>query len=413
MRMLTVELKRIMKTRRSMILILAGLCLSILMAVIPILFVGANVHNADGSVQELNGISAIRYWRDIKVPSDGEVTPQKLKDALEAYKEVIKEYGDPQREEIPADVYLSKISPVEDLLRMLPTTYSVFSNGNLIPRSYLEIEADEIDSFYEACDQRLENIIKVDREPESTTQKVNSLYSKVDKPFLLYAGYTRDAFDYMCFAILFLVIIGVVLSAPLFSENYESGADQILRCTKHGRGKLARTKLIAGILPCAIMYIVGIAIHLIISDLSFGTITLKTSVQALYDTTSLPNLNLFQLQMVLALGGLLTLISVIAFTQFLSAKIERVAGTLGVSLLVTLSPIFIFAAAGNNWISAILPAAGVGLNNNLLMQLMDFRFLHLGSLSFWAPQVIMISTIVWIPICLILAVCSYCKHQVA
>jgi hypothetical protein len=104
---------------------------------------------------------------------------------------------------------------------------------------------------------------------------------------------------------------------------------------------------------------------------------------------------------------------VIAFTQFLSAKIERVAGTLGVSLLVTLSPIFIFAAAGNNWISAILPAAGVGLNNNLLMQLMDFRFLHLGSLSFWAPQVIMISTIVWIPICLILAVRSYCKHQVA
>ena len=412
MRMLGVELKRIIKTRRSMVLIIVGLCISMLMAVIPIMFVGANVHNSDGSVKELNGLSAIRYWREIKAPSDGEVTPQKLKDALKTYKQVESEYGDPNKEEVPINIYLSKISPVEDLLRMLPSTYSDFSNGNLIPRNLSEIKIDEVDSFYEACDKRIDNIIKVDREADSTVQKASSLYNKVHKPFMLYAGYTRDAFDYTCLAILFLVIISVVLCAPLFSENYESGADQIMRCTKYGRGKLARAKLIASILPCVFMYIVAITAHLLISDLSFGTITLKTSVQALYDTASLPNLNLLQLQIVLAIGGLLTLISVITFTQFLSAKFQRVAGTLGVSLLATLAPIFIYAAAGNNWVSAILPAGGVGLNNNLLMQLVDFRFIHLGSLSFWVPQVIMLSTVTWIPICLVLAVHAYCKHQV-
>jgi hypothetical protein len=76
-------------------------------------------------------------------------------------------------------------------------------------------------------------------------------------------------------------------------------------------------------LPSILIYVVGITVHLLISDLSFGMVTLKTSVQALYDTISLPSLNLFQLQIVLAVVGLLTLISVNAFTYFLSAKLEE------------------------------------------------------------------------------------------
>lgn len=412
MRLLKVELKRIIKSRRDVILMIAGICLSALLAVIPILFVSADVYDGNGTVQELNGISAIRYWREITASSDGEVTPDKLKAALATYQECIKKYGNPDGENFPRDVYIEKISPINDLLRLLPVTYSDFVDGNLIPRGLTDIDLDKLDSFYEACDTRLENVIKVDREPESTKQKAVSLYSKVDRPFKLYAGYTRDAFDYLCFSIMFLVIIGTVFSAPLFSENYESGADHILRCTKCGRGKLARTKVIANMLPSISIYVVGITIHLLISDLSFGTITLKTSVQALYDTISLPNLNLFQLQIVLAVGGLLTLISVNAFTYFLSAKLERVAGTICISLLAAVAPLFISAAAGTNWVSSILPAGGIGLTNNLLMQLVDFRFLHLGSYSFWTPQVTMLFTIIWVPIFLILAVRAYCRHRI-
>ena len=413
MRMLKVELKRILKSRRAVILMIAGICLSALLAVAPISFVSADVYDSNGKVQELNGLSAIRYWREIKAPSNGEVTPEKLKAALETYQKCVEEYGSPDSEDFPVDVYIDKISPIRDLLRLLPTTYSEYVNGNLVPRDLTEINIEEVDSFYEACETRLENVIKVEREPESTSQKAASLYNKVDRPFELYVGYDTNAFDYLCFCILFLVIIGVVLSAPLFSENYESGADQILRCTKYGRKKLAQTKMFANMLTSILMYIMGIIVHLLISDLSFGTTTLKTSVQAIYDTISLPNLNLFQLQIVLAVGGLLTLISVNALTYFLSSKFERTAGTISVSLIVTLAPLFIFAAFGNNWISSILPAGGIGLNNNLLMQLVDFRFLHLGTHSFWTPQVTMLFTIIWIPVFLILAVRSYCKHRVA
>lgn len=412
MRMLKVELKRIIKSRQAVILMIIGIFLSTLLAVTPVLFVSADIHDANGNVRELNGLSAIRYWRGITASSDGEVTPDKLKAALSTYQEFVEKYGNPESENFPRDIYIEKISPIDDLLRLIPVTYSDFVDGNLIPRGLTDIDLDELDSFYEACDGRLKNVIKVDREPESTSQKAVSLYSKVNRPFELYAGYTRDAFDYLCFSIMLLVIIGAVLSAPLFSENYESGADHILRCTKNGRGKLARTKVVANMLPGIMIYLVGISVHLLISDLSFGTETLKTSVQALYDTVSLPNLNLFQLQLVLALGGLLTMISVNAFTYFLSSKLDRVAATLTISLLSTLAPIFIFVAAGNNWVSCILPAGGVGLNNNLLMQLVDFRFLRLGAHSFWTPQITMLFTVIWIPVFLTLAVRSYCRHRI-
>ena len=209
---------------------------------------------------------------------------------MATYQHCVKEYGDPDSEEFPRDVYLDKISPISDLLRLIPVTYSEFSNGNLIPRNLVTVRPDELDSFYQACDERLENVIKVNREIDSTNQKASALYSKVDHPFMLYAGYSRDAFDYLCLSIMLLVIIGAVLSAPLFSENYESGADHILRCTKNGRGKLARTKVLANLLPGIVMYLAAISIHLLISDISFGSVTLKTSVQALYDTISLPSM---------------------------------------------------------------------------------------------------------------------------
>lgn len=414
MRLLKVEMKRIVKSRRSLILLSVGVCLSALLAIAPVLYVGVDIRDSNGNVvQELDGLKAIHYMRENQAPFDGEVTPEKLKEALSVYQECVKQYGDPDSEDFPADVYWEKISPRRGLLSSIVKTYNDFINGNLVPRSLENINVNELDGFYKATDTRLENVIKVEREPEETHKKAFQLYSRVDRPFELYAGYTRDAFDYLAFSILFLVIMGVIFSAPLFSENYESGADQIIRCTKFGRKELGITSLIANILPCVLMYIVGVTGHLLISDLSFGTVTLKTSVQALFDTISLPSMNLMQLQIAVAVGGLLTMISSIALTYYISSKLDRVAGVLSFSLLLTIAPVFVGAAIGNSWIISLLPGGGAGLNSSLLMQLVDFRFLHLGTHSFWTPQVTMLFTIIWIPVFLFLAVRTYCKHRVA
>ena len=51
---------------------------------------------------------------------------------------------------------------------------------------------------------------------------------------------------------------------------------------------------------------------------------------------------------------------------------------------------------GATWLSAILPSAGIGMQNNFLSQLANFNYLNIGGMSFWTsgpkkPYVILIS----------------------
>ena len=66
MRMLKVELKRIIKSRQTIILMIAGICLSALLAVAPILFVSADVYDDNGNVQ--GGSSRTRVDRNDDEP---------------------------------------------------------------------------------------------------------------------------------------------------------------------------------------------------------------------------------------------------------------------------------------------------------------------------------------------------------
>lgn len=127
---------------------------------------------------------------------------------------------------------------------------------------------------------------------------------------------------------------------------------------------------------------------------------------------NLPNINLGQLQICLVLAGLLSVVSCVCCTLFLSAKCKDALSVLLISMAVILIPILFYTALGVNWISAVLPSAGVGLQNNFLYQLINFDYLHIGGMSFWTPYVILISAAVETPVFLFLAVRSYCKHQV-
>ena len=105
-------------------------------------------------------------------------------------------------------------------------------------------------------------------------------------------------------------------------------------------------------------FALGKAVHLLILNMAFGTDCLKTSFQMLFSIINLSNINLGQLEIILAL-------------------------------------------------------AGIGLQNNLLYQLANFNYLYIGGMSFWTPYIILVSAAIEVPVFLLLAVRSYCKHQVA
>lgn len=107
-----------------------------------------------------------------------------------------------------------------------------------------------------------------------------------------------------------------------FSGEYQSGADSILRCAKHGRTRLAITKILASSMIVMVVYTMCITLHLAISDITFGTNCLQSSVQMLFSIINLPNWDLAQMQIVISLVGLISVLACVYCTFFIS-KMQR------------------------------------------------------------------------------------------
>lgn len=412
MRLFSLEIKRILKSRRTLILLLVAVILSVLTAYLPITFESINRPNGDGTVTELDGLDAIEYKQELYAATYGEVTPQIVKEALQTYQNCVKKYGAVEEENFPLDVNVKKIVPIRPLLKGLAETFADPLTG--IAADLMDIDPNDIDqSYYEKISEHLSDVMKNEqRDYLSAQQKASEKYAKVDKPFQLYAGISKDAFDYIEFYILFLSILCIAITAPIFANEYQTEGDSILRATKYGRVRLAITKISASCIISGILFVLGMVVHLLILNWAFGTDCLKTSFQMLFSIINLPNINLGQLQTILVLEGLLSVLATVSFTLFLSAKCKDSLTTLLISIVVLLMPMFAYAALGASWISSVLPTAGIGMQNNFLYQLVNFNYLHIGKMSFWTPYVILVSAAIEIPLFIVLSVRSYCKHQV-
>lgn len=412
MRLYRLELKRVLKARRTLILLAVALIMSVVMAYLPIMFESINRPNADGTVTELGGIEAIRFKRTYYSETYGTVTPQKVADALQSYQSIVKEYG--SLDDVPLDIYIEHILAIRPLLKGLTEAFGDPATG--MAADIMEIDPDEVvQSYYEKCAAHLNDVMENEQKDYPTAwQQANKKYVELEKPFQLYYGISRDAFDYVELYIFILSILCIAIAAPVFAGEYQTGSDSILRCTKYGRAKLAITKILASGSIFVVVFAFGMTIHLLISDLAFGMDCLKSSFQMLFSIINLPNLNLGQLQVILALTGLLSMLASVSFTLFLSAKCKDSLTVLLVSLVILLLPTFVYSAlASATWISTILPSAGIGMQNNFLYQLINFNYLHIGEMSFWTPYIILISAVIEVPVFLFLSIRSYCKHQVA
>ena len=412
MRLFRLEVKRIIKSRRTLVLLAAALLMSVVMAYLPISFESINRPGENGEVIELDGLPAIKFKRDYYEKTAGNVTPQRLAEALRTYQSYVKEYG--TLNDVPLDIYIENIMAIRPMLKGLTEAFADPKTG--IGADLMDINPDEVEQhFYEKCVSHLDDIMNLEQKEYPTARQFAAdKYANVEQPLYLYPGMSRDAFDYTTLYILVLSILCVAIAAPIFANEYQTGSDSILRCTKYGRIKLAVMRILAACCIFTVIFILGMSLHLSILNLAFGTDCLKTSFQMLFSVINLPNMNLGQVQIILVFAGLLSVLATISFTMFLSARCKDSVTVLLISIMVLFLPIFAYSAfAGASWISTVLPSAGIGLQNNFLYQLYNFNFLHIGGASFWTPYVIVISAVIELPVFLFLAIYTYCRHQVA
>jgi ABC-type transport system involved in multi-copper enzyme maturation permease subunit len=400
MQIFLLELKRVLKTRTTLILMVIALLLSGLMSYFPISYVRYTYADKSGKNVTITGIKAIEARRKLMV--QGKITQEKIDDAVREYREYVKKYGEIYADKVPQSIYNEKILAYIYITNRLNGISSDYEGKN----------------FYKRCRKYLKNYMteKYTGLPK-VQKKALRMYKKVNTPFEFIYGYgSSDAPAYLSLYIFLLVIICAIITAPVFSSEYQSGSDNILRCTKHGRQKLAVTKIVSAVLISGMIFTICISIFAVIENSVFGWDSLKTSFQIASTAVSLPALNVGEAQILTIAVGMLTLISVVSFTMFISAKCKNTTNSLIISIIFCLMPIIISTIASGNissWVRLILPAGGTGLSYSFSAELCDWRFLRLGSFFAWSPYVIIGVAIIEIPLFLTLTVLSYCKHECA
>lgn len=415
MRLMKLELKRVLKTRSTLILLTLSLVLSLVMAYIPTTFSYVSYLDDNGNTIKLLGLDAVQYLKTLQSDTAGTVTPQKVRQAVEAYQSCLTKYGVENTYDLPDGVYEADILPYTPLLHGVREAFADPNTG--IAPSLMDIDPEKVDDFYGACEARLDSLMKLEQENHPAAQEAaKRLYSRVETPYQLYPGYTTDAMDYQLLLSFLIVLFCAVIAAPIFTSDYQTGADDIYRCTKYGRMKFAVTKIVSALLICGTAFSLCAAVFLLVSNSLYGWECTKTSIQMLYSIVNLPNLNLGQLQWVCAGVYCLCLLATVSFTLFLSSRLRNVVTSLSVALVCCILPVILYVGLPSEigkWIYTILPAGGVALQTSFLYSLVDFAFWNIGNIAIWTPYVMLGAYCVEIPLFLCLAVYSYCTHKVS
>ncbi|MBE6022860.1 MAG: ABC transporter permease [Cellulosilyticum sp.] len=414
MRLLRLEIKRVLKSRRTYILVALSLFLSIIMAYMPVSFVETSYLDENKNRVELKGIEAIRYIKTLQSDTTGSVTPEKVRLAVEVCQSCFKEYGVTDYYELPEDIYNERILPFEPLLHGIKEVFADRHTG--MAASIMAIRPEQIDVYYDACNERLISLMKMEQiDAQAPQDKAIAMYQKVEKPYRVYPGYNSDAMDYELLLAVLLLIFCAIISAPIFSSDYQTGADDILRCTKHGRARLGTIKMISVLGISSVLFIVCMGIYLMLSNSLFGWECIKTSMQMEYSITNLANWNMGQLQFAVVLTGLLSVIATMSFILFLSSKSRNVITSLSIGLLMCIAPILVYMIIPGEiglWLRCMLPSGALGMTSSFLYATFNFEFLGGGNIAIWTPYAMIGFEIIEVLVFTILAIRAYVHHKV-
>lgn len=413
MRILRLEIKRILKTRVTGILLLAALFLSAVTAYLPVTFFYNSYTDAQGNTVKLKGLAALRYEQAQQADIAGEVTPEKLRKAVEDYQACLREYGVENSYELPDGVYGERITSFAPLLKGIKEAFADRDTG--MAPTIMQIAPESVDGYYTACDERIASLMRMEQKEYPAAQAAGvAMFSKVEKPFAFYAGINREALDYQIMLGFLIMLFCTVIAAPVFTADYQSGADDILRCTKHGRVRLGVARVLSALLISGAAFLLCAALYVVLSNSLFGWESTKTSLQMLYSVVTLAAMNAGELQQFLVLSGVLSLLAMVSLTLFISSGTKNTVVSLSLSLLFCILPVIIYIAvpgAFGEWLLCMLPASGAGLQSNILYMLTDFNFLNAGSFTMWTTYAVLVFAAIEIPLFTGLAVYSYSTRR--
>ncbi|MDO4281780.1 MAG: hypothetical protein Q4C56_09130 [Peptococcaceae bacterium] len=408
MRLFLLECKRVLKTRRTPILMLLVLGMTLFAAYMPVHYYTS--FTTEGV--ELTGLDAIRYDKESQADLRGEVTPEKVRHALQTYQTVMRR----NVTDMDANVYSlpDKEKGIIDREAgmLLNGLQDIFSTQGQ-PTDLMDIDPARVADYDAAPLARIQELQHM-QYPDNPlpAEYFTRLYEKVDHPFYYAPGADATTLEYQLMLGFMLLMCCALLVAPTFASDYQTGADDIQRCARHGRRRLALVRIGASLVICGVLSASALALYWLISNSLYGWDVRDGSMQLLsiFGLTVPANMTFGELQLAFALVSLLSILSTVCAVLFLSARLNGLIASTASSLGLCILPmiVYLFVPEGAiNWVNTLLPSSSLALQASVLYQMREFGVLMLGNFICWVPIAMIVVCAIELPIFAALALVSY------
>ena len=434
MNLYRLELKRVCKTRMTAILLAIALVLAVVMAYLPVTFIGWTELDASGNEVRYTGLKAIRKRQEQQV--SGTITPDVMQEALEAYQRVYRQYDASSINDIPVEVFYKELARYQPLVNNAKEAFADPKTG--MAPGVMGLTAEDMQNFYSQLPKRLESVIWLEQSGKPGYEQAQAIAQKkfdaVQKPFTYSFGVSSDAMDYQTLLSLLLTLLCAVIAAPVFASDAQTGAQDIQLCTKNGGLRLAAAKLgvmmdktsapaACAILLCSMVSLVEFSITgaayllcgvvwILVTNALFGWESTQTSVQWLFSVTSLLPYTVGQMEWVMLVANFLIFFAEVAFVLMASVWAKNNLTALSVALISVVAPLIVYMVVPGSfgeWLSTLIPAGGIGLSNALLYKMIGFDFLYAGGHAFFQADVLLASAPVKIVLLVGLAAWGYLR----
>ena len=404
------ELRRMLKSSLTRVLVGGVMAIALILFVVTMVSTPFFTYR-DGAVVKESGPAAIRLYREQAETIPDELSGEYLAGLFESYRAIRAQYG----EDIPPEIYYRDVFPYYQLMNMVrfdyydPVTEHLPQLEDISP----EMAAGYYEQHAQSMELVFERIAQANPAAEAHYRRLNE---QVVTPYTYVPdGGWRDGVDYLVVCVFLVALVGVVLASSSFAGEYQTGSDDILRSTQHGRKSLATAKIMATLTVTTLTFVLSVGLLLILLMATLGTDFFTSSVQAVMSSSMAAPLTFGSMLAIVLAGGLLSVLAVTAFSLFVSSRCGSPVVALVISLATTFVPTFLtfigvdFAPVV--WLRALLPSAGVGLGSGLFYALQYPDCLPAAGLAIWQPYAMVLFAAVEIPIFILLARWTYAKRR--
>ena len=276
MRLYYLEMKRLIRTKSVWILMIAMVVLAAVMAYVPVTFIRAYKTDA-GNVQAVTGVQAVKISKETRKDMEGEVTEEKIRQAIRVLNEMYQEYGSSFMEEVSADVYAEKIYPIMPVLNVIEQVL-VPDGKNLYNMETFDVKEEDAATIYEKYREEIQGL---SQNPE-LVKEMQKISGSVKTPFTYESGMTLETVDYYTIYLFLVMFAFIVIASPVYAAEYQTGADDVIRCTKNGRVRIAVTKILVTFTLAVATFVASSLTFVAVLYILYGGSGFGTSIQMGY-----------------------------------------------------------------------------------------------------------------------------------